>query len=751
MDFPLYLIPLLPLAGAAFNLLFGKRISRGGVAAIACTSVAMAMVLGWEAAILLFQSESSTTLTASFFAGDWLHATEMLGQASLHIQAGLVLDHLSAVMVLVITTVGFLIHLYSTAYMEEDKDFSRYFAYLNLFTGAMLILVLGDSLPVTFVGWEGVGLCSYLLIGFWFDKEQNAYAGRKAFIVNRVGDFGFLLGMFVLFSAASTLKYSELSQAGSIAALHHLWFANVSVATVAGLLLFVGATGKSAQLPLYVWLPDAMAGPTPVSALIHAATMVTAGVYMIARLHFLFDIDPFVLAVIASVGALTALFAATIGIVQKPIKKILAYSTVSQLGFMFIGVGTRSYSAGIFHLVTHAFFKAGLFLGAGSIMHALGGEEDVTKMGGLRKKMPITRWTFLIYCLAIAGIFPFAGFFSKDAILAGAWSFDFAEIPEWPHWFGHAIYFIGLIAAFMTALYMFRAYFLVFHGEFRGDHHTWDHAHESPPAMTLPLVALAVGAVGLGFLGLPETFHPDWNLFEHWLVPANFAPEISHESAGVEWGLMGVATLVAGAGIFLAFRLYYQGVSESAVAASEAVPRLYRTVSNKYYVDEIYDFLIVRPLRAIAFVLWKVVDALVIDLIFVRGSALVVDLVGRGARLLQNGDVQRYVVGVILGTTAIIAVSANWVACTAAPFEVEQHGADVTVRAHGMTQSPAAHPIALSFDFGDGTPIVDQPSTIARHHYDAAGRRTITVTARDPRWNVRSSSSRTITVPGVMP
>ena len=746
-DFPLYLIPLLPLAGAAINLLVGKRISRGGVAAIACTSVAMAAVLGWKAAWLLFQSEPSAILTARFFDGDWIHATESHGIGSLHIQAGLLLDRLSAVMVLVITTVGFLIHLYSTAYMEEDKNFNRYFGYLNLFTGAMLILVLGDSLPVTFVGWEGVGLCSYLLIGFWFDKEANAYAGRKAFIVNRVGDFGFLLGMFLIFSATSTLSYRDLASQQSVVALHHVWFAKASIATVAGLLLFVGATGKSAQLPLYVWLPDAMAGPTPVSALTHAATMVTAGVYMIARLHFLFEIDPFVLAVIASVGALTALFAATIGITQKPIKKILAYSTVSQLGFMFIGVGTKAYDAGVFHLVTHAFFKAGLFLGAGSIMHALSGEEDVTKMGGLRAKMPITRWTFLVYCLAIAGIFPFAGFFSKDAILAGAWSFDVAEMPEWPHWLGHAIYFVGLSAAFMTAFYMFRAYFLVFHGEFRGDHHTWDHAHESPPAMTLPLVVLAIGSAALGFLGMPEAFHKDWNLFEQWLVPANFAPMVGEEHASTEWALMAVATVVAGAGIFLAYRLYYRGISPTAVAIKDALPRLYKVVFNKYWVDEIYDSSVVRPLRSLAFVLWKGVDALFIDLILVRGSAFVVDLVGRGVRYLQSGDVQRYMAAVLLGTAAIIAVSANWVACTGAPFDVEQHGADVTVRAHGMPSGPAARPLEFSFDFGDGTPPVKQSTPTVRHHYDVHGRRRLTVNVLDPRWDIRSSDSRTVVIP----
>ncbi len=746
-QFPLHWIPLFPLLGAAINLLIGRRLGRTLAALIGCGAVAAAMLLGWEATWQLGHAAPSATFTGALFRGTWIHASD--GNYSLHLNAGLMLDRLSAVMVLVITSVGFLIHLYSIAYMEADAHFSRYFGYLNLFTGAMLILVLGDSLPVTFIGWEGVGLCSYLLIGFWFDKEQNASAGRKAFIVNRIGDFGFVLGMLLIFAATSTLQYSDLSSAPALAQLRRpLAIPGASYATFAALLLFIGATGKSAQLPLYVWLPDAMAGPTPVSALIHAATMVTAGVYMVARLHGVIEIDPFASGVIASVGAATALLAATIGVAQKPIKKILAYSTVSQLGFMFIGVGTRAYTAGMFHLVTHALFKAGLFLGAGSIMHALGGLEDVTQMGGLKRKLPITRWTFLIYCLAIAGIFPFSGFFSKDAILASAFGFDFPELAIWPHWLGHAIYAAGVTAALLTAFYMFRAYFLVFGGEFRGPPEVHAHAHESPTAMTIPLVVLAVGAAGAGLLGVPEIFHPEMNHFEEWLSPALFAPTLLHHSAALEWGLMGLATAVALVGISLAWWLYGRGPAPAVATLAARLRPLHRLVENRYYLDEVYDLLIVRPLRAVAYVFWKVIDALLIDLVLVRGLALVVDLFGRMIRYVQNGDAQRYVVGVVLGIAVFAGLGANWVAWRAAPFEVEMHGAEVTVRAHGAPVGAETRPLKYQFDFGDGT-IVKLPERavpIASHHYQGNGTRRITVTAYDPRWGTHSRESRLVEV-----
>ena len=745
-DFPLQLIPLLPLVGALVNLAVGKRLGRAEAGAIGSVAVGGAMFFAWWAAYRLFTADSpSAVLVARFFDGDWIYATD--GKASIHLAAGLMADHLAVVMIVTVTTVGFLIHVYSTAYMEHDPGLARYFGYLNLFTGAMLILVLGDSLPVTFVGWEGVGVCSYLLIGFWFDKEANAFAGRKAFIVNRIGDFGFLLGMFLIFSVTSTLSYRELALPENLNAMTRPWLLpQATFATFAALLLFVGATGKSAQLPLYVWLPDAMAGPTPVSALIHAATMVTAGVYMVARMSFLIGADPFACGAIALIGALTALFAASIGVAQRPIKKILAYSTVSQLGFMFIGVGTKAYSAGVFHLFTHAFFKAGLFLGAGSIMHALGGEEDVTKMGGLRRKLPITHATYLIYCLAIAGIFPFAGFFSKDAILTGAFVFDFPDNPAWPHGLGRVIYGIGLAAAALTSFYMFRSYFLVFHGRFRGDHHQLEHAHESPPAMTVPLVALAIGAIFLGFLGVPEVMRGDSNLFEHWLVPANFAPAMTTLAHSTEWLMMGAATLISLGGIGLAYRRYGQGLPADAVDVAEQPPFAWRLLANKYYVDELYDWVVVRPLRWIANVCWKVFDALIIDLVLVRGSAMVVDVTGRILRYVQNGDVQRYVVGVVVGTAGIVAVSAHWVAWRAAHFEVDLSGSEVTVRARGIPQGGTPRELKYFFDFGDGTAESGPTGPIARHRYSGGGKRTIQVRVVDQRWQTSSRESRTVVV-----
>ena len=749
-DFPLVLIPLLPLAGAAINLLLGKRLGKAS-GTIGCTVVILAAFFGWWGAYDLWKAGEGAVFRDQFFAADWIHATELSGLV-LSIKAGLMLDRLSAVMVLTITTIGSLIHIYSTAYMEHDEGFSRFFGYLNLFTGSMLILVLGDSLPVTFVGWEGVGLCSYLLIGFWYDKDANAYAGRKAFIVNRVGDFGFLLGIFFIFTATSTLNYTELGAADSINALRTPFHFGATYATMAGLLLFIGATGKSAQLPLYIWLPDAMAGPTPVSALIHAATMVTAGVYMIARLHFLFEIDPFVLAVIASVGAITALFAATMGITQRPIKKILAYSTVSQLGFMFIGVGTATYTAGLFHLVTHAVFKAGLFLAAGSIMHGLANEEDVMKMGGLRKKMPITRWSYFIYCLAIAGIPIWAGFFSKDAILAGALNFGhgklFESVPHFPHWLGPAIYAMGLVAAFCTAFYMFRSYWLVFGGEYRGDQHTWDHAHESPRAMSWVLAVLAVGSTVVGFLGVPEVFHAGKGseLFAKWLEPAGFEMAEAHMAASTELALMGLAIVVSLAGIGLAALLYRNGPAPATDKIAQGAGGLYRLVYNKYYVDEIYDFLIVRPLRWTAEQLWRIVDVYVIDG-SVRLGAAIVNTSGKLLRYLQNGDVQTGVVGVVVGTAAIVAVSMNWAAMTRAGhlggnIQVQRRqNNEIVVTAPPPPQNRS---LEYSFDFGDGTPAQPVSANSASHRYASGGSKKITVTVRDPRWDTRSSSSTSL-------
>src|SRR5580765_5463729 len=530
-------IVFLPLLGAIVNGLLGAKIQKsfgkGAIALLACAPVVIAFGLSLYAFFVLKALEPEKR-----FLIDNLYRWIDLG--SLQVDMAFLIDPLSAVMILVVTGIGGLIHIYATGYMHDDNAFWRFFAYLNLFTAAMLTLVLGDSLLLLFVGWEGVGLCSYALIGFWYTDHNNARAGNKAFIVNRVGDFGFVLGIFLLFwtldaQGHGTLTFREMAKWASTLQGQMIW--GLPVVTLATLFLFVGATGKSAQIPLYVWLPDAMAGPTPVSALIHAATMVTAGVYMIARLGFLFAMAPATLHVVAVIGAATALLAATIALAQNDIKRVLAYSTVSQLGYMFLAMGVGAYAAGIFHLMTHAFFKACLFLGSGSVIHAMGGEQDMRKMGGLRKHLPATSTTFIVATLAIAGIPPLAGFFSKDEIL---WQ-TFAT--------GHkGLWAIGLLVAGLTAFYMFRQVFMVFFGECRADHETQHHLHESPSVMTLPLWILMGGSVVAGLLWIPHVFQP----FEHWLEPVmvhHAAEAAAHGEAGMELALMGVSVLVALAGI----------------------------------------------------------------------------------------------------------------------------------------------------------------------------------------------------------
>jgi len=552
------------------------------------------------------------------------------------------------VMILVVTGIGGLIHLYATGYMHGDQAFWRFFAYLNLFTFAMLTLVLGDSLLLMFVGWEGVGFCSWGLIGFWHKDMANARAGNKAFIVNRIGDFGFVLGMFLLFWAldehkVATLTFRELATHAHL--LEGMSFWGWPVATLVTLFLFVGATGKSAQIPLYVWLPDAMAGPTPVSALIHAATMVTAGVYMIARTNFLFSMAPVTLAVVATIGLATALLAATIGTAQNDIKKVLAYSTVSQLGFMFLAMGVGAYAAGIFHLMTHAFFKACLFLGSGSVIHAMGGEQDMRKMGGLRAHMPATSTTFIVATLAIAGIPPFAGFFSKDEILWQAFSS--------PHG-SPFLHFGGLVAAGFTAFYMFRQVFMVFFGECRADEHTKHHLHESPPSMTIPLWILMGGAVVMGLLWIPNVFTP----FEHWLEPVmGTHPDVAktlaaahegHADFALELGLMALSVAVAGIGITLAYLMYYRHVIAPERVTDLLGGALYRTVLNKYYVDEAYELVFVRGLAIGGARVLAWFDAHVIDGI-VNGAATVGRGVGWLIGLFDQGVVDGAVNGVADG------------------------------------------------------------------------------------------------------
>jgi NADH-quinone oxidoreductase subunit L len=542
-------------------------------------------------------------------------------------------------MLLVVTGVGFLIHVYSVGYMHDDPGYARYFTYFNLFTLAMLTLVLADNLPLLFVGWEGVGLCSYLLIGFWYEKEANASAGKKAFVVNRIGDAGFLLGIFLLFwnlgPGTHSLSFAEI--AGRARAIPP------DQVTLVALLLFVGATGKSAQLPLYVWLPDAMAGPTPVSALIHAATMVTAGVYMIARLHVLYVLSPVALACVATVGAVTAVFAATIGLMQNDIKKVLAYSTVSQLGYMFLGVGVGAFGAGIFHLMTHAFFKGLLFLGSGSVIHGMGGEQDMRKMGGLRRHQPITYWTFLVATLAISGIPGFSGFFSKDEILAQAFGSPYGGVWLWG---------VGLAGAGLTAFYMFRLLFMTFFGECRADEHTKHHLHESPASMTVPLVLLAILAAVGGYVGLPE----EWlwgNRFGAFLAPVfGPGPAVAHLGAAAEYGLMSASVIVALLGLGVAYAFYIARPSLPERLAG-ALPAVYDLVANKYYVDELYDLLFVRSTLVLSHALWRYFDVAVIDGT-VNGAAEVVGANSTQWRRLQTGNVQHYAVSVLLGAMLIL-------------------------------------------------------------------------------------------------
>ncbi|MEK6608688.1 MAG: NADH-quinone oxidoreductase subunit L [Myxococcota bacterium] len=596
----LHLIPLAPLLGAAICLVGARALRRTTVHVVACGSVLSAFLFSISAFVAI---RHGGELREDAFT--WIAAGD------LRVGAAFLFDHLSGTLALVITGVGFLIHVYSTGYMHDDPSYARYFGYLNLFTGSMLVLVLADSLPLMFVGWEGVGACSYLLIGFWFHKQENADAGRKAFLVNRVGDAGFLLGIFVLWTFTGALDFAGLR--ANVDALGAPWLGGFSAATWAAALLFVGATGKSAQLPLYVWLPDAMAGPTPVSALIHAATMVTAGVYMVARLGFLYALAPAVLFAVAACGAATALYAATIGFAQTDIKRVLAYSTISQLGFMFLGVGAGEAEAGLFHLVTHAFFKACLFLGAGSVIHAMGGRQDVADMGGLRKKLPLTHATFLVATAAIAGVPPLSGFFSKDEILAAA-------LHAHP-----ALFAAGLLAAACTAFYMTRLYCLVFTGECRADAHVQAHLHESPPSMTIPLVVLAALAA---VAGLPRL---------------HFDPIVGGASV--------FATVV---GVFVAARLYWGGAKPAARHFSATFPRLYSAVLHKYRVDEIYDFLLVRPLKGLAFVLHEVMDRRLIDGLGVHAGPQIASGLGWIARRLQNGDVQRYAALMAAGAAVIV-------------------------------------------------------------------------------------------------
>jgi NADH-quinone oxidoreductase subunit L len=668
----LILIPLLPFIGFLVNAFFGKRLPKSISGGIACA----AMVGSFGVSLAAVWSVVSSHHAIEQTAFSWI------ASGDLSIAFKFYLDNLSSLMILVITGIGSLIHIYSTGYMHEepDSEYARYFSYLNLFAAFMLVLVLGASLPMMFIGWEGVGLCSYLLIGFWFKKKSASDAGKKAFVVNRIGDFGFILGMLLLFVTFGTLDFQELATAASTRSAE---VAGIGVITAATLLLFLGATGKSAQLPLYVWLPDAMEGPTPVSALIHAATMVTAGVYMIGRTAVLFSLAPTTLAVVAAVGVATALMAGTIGLVQNDIKRVLAYSTVSQLGYMFLAMGVGAYGAGIFHLYTHAFFKALLFLGSGAVIHALHGEQDLRNMGGLKKHLPITYWTFLIGAIAIAGIPPLAGFFSKDEIL-------------WKTFEGHhyVLYGIGILTAFLTATYMFRLVFMAFHGERRldapaapahpeeeepaahhsasvgghahaaphgshGGHHGHaDHLHDAPPSMAFALIVLAIGSVLAGFAGVPHALGGS-NWLEGFLHPAFLAPGAAHEAAAAhgntqtELLLMALSVGLAAAGIGLAY--YFWVLNRSAADnMARSMSGVHKLLLNKYYVDELYDAVFVQPIKKLSTGgLWKGMDAGVIDG-SVNGVGMLIRAGSGGLRLLQTGSIRAYAASIFVGAVLIL-------------------------------------------------------------------------------------------------
>jgi NADH-quinone oxidoreductase subunit L len=669
----LALIPLFPLLGFVVNATLGRRLPKsvsGGLASLAMlASFGVSAMVVWQLAGLPAEERLIEQVLYTWIASD-----------DFDLPLAFRLDQLSAVMILVVTGIGSLIHIYSTAYMhdEVDSEFARYFSYLNLFASFMLVLVLGSNFPVMFVGWEGVGLCSYLLIGFWFKKRSASDAGKKAFVVNRVGDYAFILGMLAIFTRFGTLDFREL--AGAVAALPpETSFGIISIAT---LLLFIGATGKSAQIPLYTWLPDAMEGPTPVSALIHAATMVTAGVYMIGRNAVLFSHAPETMIIVAVVGAATALMAGTIGLVQNDIKRVLAYSTVSQLGLMFLAMGVGAFGAGIFHLYTHAFFKACLFLGSGAVIHALHGEQDIRNMGGLRRQLPITFYTFVIASLAIAGVPGLAGFFSKDEILFET----FAE--------GHTIlWVIGALTSLLTATYMFRLVYLTFFGERRHDapapqhpeeeeaaahtahaaapagshaHGAGSHLHDAPPAMALALILLALGSVAAGYIGVPHALGGH-NVLHAWLEPAfgvtgtealaEAAPAgaegaaDSHES--LELTLMGVSSLIAIVGIGIATFIWWRR-RELADAMARTFAPLHALLLNKYFVDELYDATIVQPIKAVSQqALWRGFDVRIIDGA-VNGTGALVSGGATVLRRLQTGSVRAYAGSLFVGVIVVL-------------------------------------------------------------------------------------------------
>ncbi len=687
----IFLIPLFPLIGAAVNGILGywiyKKFGEKGIHTIAVTAVILSFLVTFYGYLkLLGMPPEARKMVNPLYT--WLSAGPFKAQMAFWF------DQLSAVMALTVTFVGSLIHIYSIGYMHKDKSYWRYFAYLNLFMFSMLVLVLANNAILMFVGWEGVGLCSYLLIGFWFTDREKAVAGMKAFITNRVGDFAFIAGLGILFwsltgnwipgdglksvgEAFGTLNFAKLAQHVDILKHKYLW--GIDVPTLVGILFFIGATGKSAQIPLYVWLPDAMAGPTPVSALIHAATMVTAGVYMIARLNFLYALAPVAMTIVSGVGVITALFAATIAITQFDIKKVLAYSTISQLGYMFVGVGVGAFHAGIFHLMTHAFFKALLFLGAGSVIHGMSGEQDIRKMGGLKDKMPYTYWTFLIATLAISGIPPFSGFFSKDEILYKAFTHENPVIRNWPVF----VWAVGAFTAFLTAFYMFRLFYYTFSGENRAPEEIKHHIHESPKVMTIPLMVLAFFAAVIGFVGMPAAFGVP-NYFERFLEPVfEHSWQIIHfkeYGAGTEFLMMGISIVLALSGWGLAYAFYKDLRSEYPKIIAQKFRLIYTLLYNKYYVDEIYQFLIVDNVVRLSKLIY-LFDKYVIDGIvnlaawitkfvaflvglfdfhvidgIVNGVAHLMGWIGKKVQKIQTGKIEQYIYGILTGIFVLFVI-----------------------------------------------------------------------------------------------
>ncbi|MEZ2337437.1 NADH-quinone oxidoreductase subunit L [Mucilaginibacter sp. RCC_168] len=627
----IWLIPILPLAGFIINGLGRNSLSKNVIGFIG--SLLVLVSFGLSLAVFFQIKSSGHPINVTYF--DWISV------GTLKIPFAFLVDQLSAIMLLIITGVGFLIHLYSIGYMHDDNGFGKFFAYLNLFVFFMLLLVMGSNYLIMFIGWEGVGLCSYLLIGFWYTNPSYADAAKKAFVMNRIGDLGFLLGIFLIIHIFGSIDFATIfPKAATLTA------SQAVPLTAITLLLFVGAVGKSAQLPLFTWLPDAMAGPTPVSALIHAATMVTAGIYMIARSNIFYTLSPFTMELVAIIGLATALFAALIALTQTDIKKVLAYSTVSQLGYMFLGLGVGAYTGAFFHVLTHAFFKALLFLAAGSVIHAMSGEQDMRKMGGLKGKIKITFATMLIGTIAIAGIPPFSGFFSKDEILAHAYAHS------------TTFYVIGVFTAMLTSFYMFRMLYLTFYGKFRGTHEQEHHVHESPATITIPLIVLAIlSAIG-GFIGVPKVLGGHHEL-EHFLAPVfekSTAILGEHEmSASTEFLLMGISVAVALIALVYAYVKYGKGGSIP-VADTEERPALTSISYNKFYIDELYDLIIRKPLDFLSTFFYNVVERLGIDGL-VNGLGKGTIETSKGLRLLQTGNVGFYIFIMVLGIIAVLAYS----------------------------------------------------------------------------------------------